>query len=209
LASPLPSPSPDPPERQLDPSATAERSHGLEGQKGPSLVSGTFGHIRESGENSPLSGDNTPTVRTDVDDVDKTGDNPGLTPMRPGPRGGMLRTGGTNKGGPGRPRKAWKEFCRETIEDPAVQAAVRRKAEKGYTPMVKLLADHGEGAPEQRIILQADTAALDRLFARLAPQVVSQVDPRAIPETPIHALPPATPDSRGAPQAPDPAPPDA
>lgn len=37
------------------------------------------------------------------------------TPMRPGRNGGMLRIGGTNKGGPGRPRK----HPRQTPETPS------------------------------------------------------------------------------------------
>lgn len=36
------------------------------------------------------------------------------TPMREGNNGGQLRTGGTNKGGPGRPPNALRELCRES-----------------------------------------------------------------------------------------------
>jgi hypothetical protein len=92
-------------------------------------------------------------------------------PMRPGKNGGLLRAGGTpgNKGG-GRPCNAWKEFCRATLTDSEVQASIRRRALKGHPAILKLLADHGEGMPEQKLTLDADAGALDRLFARLAPR---------------------------------------
>jgi hypothetical protein len=40
---------------------------------------------------------------------------------------------------------------------------------KGQYAILKLLADHGEGLPEQKVTLSKDTGALDRLLERLAP----------------------------------------
>ncbi len=46
--------------------------------------------------------------------------NPGTNPggsMRPQPHGGMLRTGGTNRGGPGRPPSLISQRCRGSFEE--------------------------------------------------------------------------------------------
>jgi hypothetical protein len=92
-------------------------------------------------------------------------------PMRPGKNGGLLRAGGTpgNKGG-GRPRNAWREFCREMLHDEKVRDALMKRARKGQHATLKLLVAHGEGMPTQKITIDADAGALDRLFARLAPR---------------------------------------
>jgi hypothetical protein len=76
----------------------------------------------------------------------------GRAPGNPGNSGGK-------KGRSGRPPKAWKVFCRELIEDAAVQQAVRTRAEMGDPQILKLVAEHGDGLPEQPITVTTLTEA--------------------------------------------------
>ena len=92
-----------------------------------------------------------------------------LTPGNPGNSGGK-------KGRSGRKPHAWKEFCFGVIHDPDVQKAItdaaRDTSTPGYTALLKLLADHGEGVPAQTINLEGESprerlaTEVDRLVAR-------------------------------------------
>jgi hypothetical protein len=79
-------------------------------------------------------------------------------------------TGG-KKGRSGRPPKPWKQFCREVLTDPVVQMKMRKAAADpntpGYSSIMKLLAEHGEGLPEQTIRIRDADDLRARLLSRL------------------------------------------
>jgi hypothetical protein len=135
-------------------------------------------------DNTDPDNDTADSSTADVGNVDK-GAGKAARPMRDGLNGGKLLKGGTpgQKGGTGRPRRAFKEFARELADDPELQASVAKRAHKQAT-VLKMVLDHGAGMPEQKITLTHDTGALDRLFARLAP------DPRALPDATVSELAP-------------------
>ena len=88
----------------------------------------------------------------------------------PGRNGGTLRRGGTNKGGTGRPRKAFKEACAAIVSDGDWQENLRRKSLTSAA-WAKLVIDHGVGLPDQTIRIDpAAGSSLDELFRRLAPK---------------------------------------
>jgi hypothetical protein len=105
------------------------------------------------------------------EDGEKPVGSPPMRPgMRPGLNGGWLRDGstpGTNKGGSGRPPNGWKTFCHEVLTDPRVQARILRAALRGDPGIIRLLAEHANGAPDQHIAIDGDTGALDRLLEAL------------------------------------------
>jgi hypothetical protein len=114
---------------------------------------------------------NSPDIDTHALELpqDTPGPRPDLfndAPLIPGNRGNS----GGKKGRSGRLPSAWKDFCRETMTNPQVQAKILKRARRGEYAILKLLADHGEGMPEQKITVDADAGAVDRFFARLAPQ---------------------------------------
>jgi hypothetical protein len=53
-----------------------------------------------------------------------------------------------------------------------------KRALKGDSAILRLLVEHSEGLPEQRITLDTDPTALDRLFERLAPKTGGRSDSR-------------------------------
>lgn len=59
----------------------------------------------------------------------------------PQPHGGALRNGGTNKGGTGRPPKAFKDFLAELRTNPKVQEAIRAAAEDADSKNFKAALD--------------------------------------------------------------------
>lgn len=73
--------------------------------------------------------------------------------MRPGRNGGRLRTGGTNKGGPGRPKEEHLEWCRKMLSDPdcekAVEAVLKDKKHPAFWQMWRVIAERGYGKPVQ------------------------------------------------------------
>lgn len=83
----------------------------------------------------------------------------GLIPGNPGNSGGK-------KGRSGRPRKEFYAFCREVLEDPRVQSAVRKRAKAGDAAIIRILADRvivGEEPAKK-----AGSDELDQFLGRLA-----------------------------------------
>lgn len=80
-----------------------------------------------------------------------------LVPTREGRNGGRLRTGNPgNKGGTGRPSNAWRNKLAQLVEDPRVEAQMRRRlkgkegaqvAQKTY----EYIANQAHGKPVQPV----------------------------------------------------------
>lgn len=87
---------------------------------------------------------------------------------------GKLRTGGTNKGGTGRPPKTFAAFMKSLREKAEVHDAIERAAEdetsRGFAPVLKTMTDYDTEKPAQRIVVDADkikqmtTAELEALL---------------------------------------------
>jgi hypothetical protein len=73
------------------------------------------------------------------------------------PHGGAINAGGTpgNVGGSGPPRAAYREYCRNELERPEVQAAVRRALQneesRSFASLHKQFAEMAYGKPDQRL----------------------------------------------------------
>lgn len=84
----------------------------------------------------------------------KTTSDPG---WQPGANGGRLRAGGTrgNRGGPGRPSNAFKEYCARLLEDRACQAQVRRvlrdASHPAFAALWKAIAERAYGKAPQAV----------------------------------------------------------
>jgi hypothetical protein len=89
---------------------------------------------------------------------DKT---PGVE-LVPQAHGGAIKTGGNpgNKGGPGRPLKAFKQFCADVTNDPLYQenleATAKNPESSHYIGAVKFVAEHAHGKPAQAIALSGE-----------------------------------------------------
>ena len=90
----------------------------------------------------------------------------------PQPHGGALRNGGPNKGGTGRPKKAFKKFCRELVSSPEYQAAITRAAtndqHKEFVGAAKLAASFAASKPPKKVEHLHTHTARSRLATRLA-----------------------------------------
>ena len=80
-------------------------------------------------------------------------------------------TGG-KKGRSGRKPLAWKALCRDILSDPATQETLRSAATApampGYASLIRMLAEHGEGVPEQTHIIKDGQEARERIARRIA-----------------------------------------
>lgn len=121
----------------------------------------------------------SPELDPVADDAPTNGTRPDLFNGAPLVPGNPKNSGG-KRGRSGRLPRAWKEFARETLMDPEVQAVIRKRALKGHPAILKLLTDHGQGLPVQPLAIDADPGVLDRLLARLAPQ-----SPPDAPDAPV------------------------
>jgi hypothetical protein len=92
-------------------------------------------------------------------------DNTGHKLRTPKHGGGKLRTGNPgNKGGPGRPPKEFKEMCRRLVGSEAMEGTFTRVLKKpthpAWTPTVKLLTEHGYGAPDRTVKVSGGAAPI-------------------------------------------------
>lgn len=92
------------------------------------------------------------------------------TPQR---HGGALNAGGTpgNKGGPGRPPKAFTVFCAALAGDPAFQRALEATAtdpSHRHWAAVCLVVEYADGLPAQPVDI---TVSIDTVRARLVDRI--------------------------------------
>lgn len=71
--------------------------------------------------------------------------------LKPQPHGGAIRHGGTNRGGHGRPRKAYREFLAECLDDERGRAeflaVIRDSRHPAYSASIAKAMLHVLGAP--------------------------------------------------------------
>ncbi len=90
--------------------------------------------------------------------------------LRPGPRGGMLRTGGTSKGGTGRPPDEFKARMRERASRADVEAYLEKclNGEFGprfYFQALQMATEYGYGKPQQTLeVTGKDGAPLYKVY---------------------------------------------
>lgn len=97
------------------------------------------------------------------------GKTPKKTPMRKPKHGrGLLRIGGTNKGGPGRPPDEFKELCRQLasgeITIANVQKILNNPRHAQFLPALRWATENGYGKPKESLELSAD-GSLSALIA--------------------------------------------
>ena len=105
----------------------------------------------------------------------KTATKSAKPPTIPQPNGrGALYAGGVpgNKGGTGRPRNAFKKFCRELAASPKFQRALETAStdadSKNFVGAAKLVATFATTKPPKTIKHVHTTSARDRLADRIA-----------------------------------------
>lgn len=100
----------------------------------------------------------------------------------PQPHGGALRNGGTNKGGPGRPTKAFKAFAADMAQSVELQDALKTAALAGDVSAIKLLIQYAEGLPTRVIRLEGmrDAQRAFDLIQRVLHEVLPADDAQRI-----------------------------
>lgn len=94
------------------------------------------------------------------------------TPLRPGPRGGLLRTGNPGNAGGGRSPNWLVDKCDELLADPASWAAVEKIAKNprhpAFATMWKALCDRAHGRPRQSVDVRIAEPTLEDILTAVA-----------------------------------------
>jgi len=108
----------------------------------------------------------------------------------PGRNGNKLRVGNPgNKGGTGRPRNEFKQFCEDLLRQPNVQSTLERVLtdpdSRNYGHALKYATAYGQGLPTEHVSITSTARVVHTIQL---PPIGAEI-PEQIPEAQIEALP--------------------